>query len=94
MANGSSLRRERREVGSSWLGHSDTETWFTLPQRRHLFPRNTTVADLFAYKSTSICNLTYQFITLGKKIYERKFDSRFLSCIVAKKKMTPTQFWE
>jgi hypothetical protein len=67
MANGSSLRRERREVGFSWLGHSDTETWFTLPQQRHVFPRNKKVADLFAYKSTSICNLTHSEVTHIRK---------------------------
>ena len=63
MANGSSLRRQRREVGFSWLGHPNIETCFALPQRGHVFPRNKTSTDPFAYKSISIGNLTYSEVT-------------------------------
>ena len=52
-------RRQRRDVGFSWLGRPDTDTCFTLPQRGHAFPRNIKVVYRFAYNPTSIGTLTY-----------------------------------
>jgi len=63
MASGSPLRRQRREVGFSWLDRLDTDACFTLPRRGHAFPRNNKVADRFAYNLTSIGNLTYSEVT-------------------------------